>query len=74
MRRSVSNFEVEYGHRPSILVVSMGQDGHNRGSKVISVGFYDPGFDVDVGPLFFTQEEVADLDANSDVYIIGALS
>ena len=51
MQRSVLNFEVEYGRRPCILVVKIGQDGHDRGSRVIASGFSDLGFDVDVGLL-----------------------
>ena len=74
MQRSVLNFEVEYGCRPHILVVKMGQDGRNRGSRVISSGFSDLGFDVDIAPLFSTPGEVADLAADSDVHIIGVLS
>ena len=70
----VSNFEVECGRRPRILVVKMGQDGHDRGSRVISSGFFDLGFDVNVGPLFSTPGEVADLAVNSDIHVIGVSS
>ena len=54
VRQSVSNFEVEYGRRPRILVAKMGQDGHNRGSRVLVSGFSDLGFDVDVGLILST--------------------
>ena len=67
----VSTFKVEYGCRPGILMVKMGQEGHYRGSRVILSGFYNLGFNVNVGPLFFTPGEVADLATNSDVHVIG---
>src|SRR5690606_673325 len=57
-----------------IMVAKMGQDGHDRGAKVIATGFADLGFDVDIGPLFQTPEEVADHAAENDVHIIGASS
>ena len=56
---------------PRILVVKIGQDGHGCGSRVIASGFSDLGFDVNVGPLFFTMGEVADLAADFDVHVIG---
>ena len=56
--RAVEDFEARSGRRPRILVAKIGQDGHDRGSKVISSGFSDLGWDVDVGPLFSTPEEV----------------
>lgn len=59
------------GRRPRILVAKMGQDGHDRGAKVIATGFADLGFDVDMGPLFQTPEEVARQAAENDVHIIG---
>jgi len=62
------------GRRPRIMVAKMGQDGHDRGAKVIATGFADLGFDVDVGPLFQTPEEVAKQAAENDVHIIGASS
>ena len=67
-------FDVEYGRRTRILVAKMGQDGHDRGSRVILYGFYDLGFNVNVCPLFFTPGEVADLANDYDVHIIGILS
>jgi methylmalonyl-CoA mutase len=60
------------GRRPRILVAKMGQDGHDRGSKVIATSFSDLGFDVDIGPLFQTPEEVAMQAAENDVHIVGA--
>ena len=65
--------EVE-GRRPRILVAKMGQDGHDRGAKVIATGFADLGFDVDIGPLFQTPQEVADQAVENDVHIVGASS
>jgi methylmalonyl-CoA mutase len=62
------------GRRPRILVAKMGQDGHDRGAKVIATSFADLGFDVDIGPLFQTPEEVAMQAAENDVHIIGASS
>jgi len=62
------------GRRPRILVAKMGQDGHDRGAKVISTGFADMGFDVDIGPLFQTPAEVAKQAAENDVHVIGASS
>jgi len=60
-------FEVEMGRRPRILVAKMGQDGHDRGAKVIASGFSDMGYDVDIGPLFSTPAEVAQQAVDSDV-------
>ncbi|MFN3997836.1 methylmalonyl-CoA mutase [Algoriphagus sp.] len=65
--------EVE-GRRPRILVAKMGQDGHDRGAKVIATGFADLGFDVDIGPLFQTPQEVAEQAVENDVHIVGASS
>lgn len=62
------------GRRPRILIAKMGQDGHDRGAKVIATGFADLGFDVDIGPLFQTPEEVARQAAENDVHVIGASS
>jgi methylmalonyl-CoA mutase len=62
------------GRRPRIMVAKMGQDGHDRGAKVISTSFADMGFDVDVGPLFQTPEEVARQAAENDVHVVGASS
>ncbi|MGN5240145.1 MULTISPECIES: methylmalonyl-CoA mutase [unclassified Rhodococcus (in: high G+C Gram-positive bacteria)] len=70
----VEKFAEEEGRRPRILVAKMGQDGHDRGQKVISTAFADLGFDVDVGPLFQTPEEVARQAADNDVHVIGVSS
>ena len=70
----VEKFAEEEGRRPRILVAKMGQDGHDRGQKVIATAFADLGFDVDVGPLFQTPEEVAQQAADNDVHVIGVSS
>ncbi|WP_017556262.1 methylmalonyl-CoA mutase [Nocardiopsis baichengensis] len=70
----VERFEEQEGRRPRILVAKMGQDGHDRGQKVIATAFADLGFDVDVGPLFQTPGEVAVQAAESDVHVIGVSS
>ena len=67
-------FEKEEGRRPRILVAKMGQDGHDRGQKVISTAFADIGFDVDIGPLFQTPEETARQAVENDVHIVGVSS
>ena len=64
----------EEGRRPRILVAKMGQDGHDRGQKVIATAFADLGFDVDVGPLFQTPAEVARQAADADVHVVGVSS
>lgn len=64
-------FEQEFGRRPRMLVAKVGQDGHDRGQKVIVTAFADLGFDVDVGPLFATPEEVAQQAVDADVHIVG---
>ena len=73
-RKMVEDFEAREGRRPRILVAKMGQDGHDRGQKVISTAFADLGMDVDVGPLFQTPEEVAAQANEADVHIVGASS
>ncbi|MFT3875616.1 MAG: methylmalonyl-CoA mutase [Propioniciclava sp.] len=73
-RALVEKFEEAEGRRPRILVAKMGQDGHDRGQKVISTAFADLGFDVDVGPLFQTPEEVARQAIEADVHVVGASS
>ena len=67
-------FEAAEGRRPRLMVAKMGQDGHDRGAKVIATGFADMGFDVDVGPLFQTPEETARQAAENDVHVIGVSS
>jgi methylmalonyl-CoA mutase len=69
-----AEFEEAEGRRPRILVAKMGQDGHDRGQKVIVSAFADMGFDVDVGPLFSTPEEVAQQAVDNDVHIVGVSS
>ena len=70
----VDEFSKTEGRRPRMLVVKMGQDGHDRGAKVIATAFADIGFDVDVGPLFQTPEEAANDAVDNDVHIIGISS
>jgi len=71
LRQRVIAFEQRTGRRPRILVAKLGQDGHDRGSKVIASGFADLGFDVDLGPLFQTPEEVARQAIEHDVHVVG---
>jgi len=70
----VEDFAKNEGRRPRMLVVKMGQDGHDRGAKVIATAFADIGFDVDVGPLFQTPEEAAQDAIDNDVHVIGISS
>ncbi|WP_250575804.1 cobalamin-dependent protein, partial [Mycobacterium tuberculosis] len=70
----VEKFAEADGRRPRILIAKMGQDGHDRGQKVIATAFADIGFDVDVGSLFSTPEEVARQAADNDVHVIGVSS
>jgi len=73
--RALSNRFAELeGRRPRIMVAKLGQDGHDRGAKVIATSFADLGFDVDVGPLFQTPEEAAKQAAENDVHILGISS
>jgi methylmalonyl-CoA mutase len=73
-RAATTEFEREHGRRPRILVAKMGQDGHDRGQKVIATAFADLGFDVDVGPLFQTPAEVARQAVEADVHVVGVNS
>jgi methylmalonyl-CoA mutase len=73
-RQMVAEFGERYGRRPRIIVAKMGQDGHDRGQKVIATAFADLGFDVDVGPLFQTPAEVARQAVEADVHIVGVSS
>ncbi len=66
-----NTFANEEGRRPRILVAKIGQDGHDRGAKIVATGFADIGFDVDIGPLFQTPEEVAKQAVENDVHIVG---
>ena len=72
--RMTEEFEQAEGRRPRILVAKMGQDGHDRGAKVIATAFADIGFDVDIGPLFQTPHEVARFALDSDVHVVGVSS
>ena len=74
IRESVEEFARAEGRRPRMLVVKMGQDGHDRGAKVIATAFADIGFDVDVGPLFQTPEEAAQDAVDNDVHVVGISS
>jgi methylmalonyl-CoA mutase len=73
-RRMSDDFAALAGRRPRIMVAKMGQDGHDRGAKVIATSFADIGFDVDIGPLFQTPEEVARQAIENDVHVVGASS
>ncbi len=72
--KRTEQFQEKEGRRPRILVTKMGQDGHDRGIKVIATGFADLGFDVDISPLFQTPEEVAKMAVENDVHIVGVSS
>ncbi len=74
VRKMADEFEANEGRRPRILVAKMGQDGHDRGAKVVSTAFADLGFDVDVGPLFQTPEETARDAVENDVHAVGVSS
>ncbi|MBX8466315.1 methylmalonyl-CoA mutase [Deinococcus sp. RIT780] len=74
LKGEIEAFAETEGRRPRILVVKMGQDGHDRGAKVIATGFADLGFDVDVGPLFQTPEEAARQAVENDVHVVGVSS
>jgi len=74
IQKDVEAFAEEEGRRPRMLVVKMGQDGHDRGAKVIATAFADIGFDVDVGPLFQTPEEAAQDAVDNDVHVVGISS
>ena len=74
VRDLVEQFSVQEGRRPRILIAKMGQDGHDRGQKVIATAFADLGFDVDIGPLFSTPAEAARQAVENDAHIVGASS
>ncbi|MEH7177905.1 methylmalonyl-CoA mutase [Neobacillus vireti] len=74
VREMAAEFEQQEGRRPRIMIAKMGQDGHDRGAKVIATAFADLGFDVDIGPLFQTPEETARQAVENDVHIIGMSS
>jgi methylmalonyl-CoA mutase len=73
-RRMTDEFAVREGRRPRIIVAKMGQDGHDRGAKVVATAYSDLGFDVDIGPLFQSPEEVAKLAIENDVHVVGVSS
>jgi methylmalonyl-CoA mutase len=70
----VNAFVDQYGRRPRMLVCKMGQDGHDRGAKVIATAFADVGFDIDLSPMFSTPEEVARQAIENDVHVVGVSS
>ena len=74
VRALADAFAARYGRRPRLLVAKMGQDGHDRGAKVIATGFADLGFDIDLGPLFQTPDEVAQQAVENDVHWVGVSS
>tara|TARA_R110002124_G_scaffold233235_9_gene398419 strand:+ start:4135 stop:6267 length:2133 start_codon:yes stop_codon:yes gene_type:complete len=74
IQKDIEAFAEQEGRRPRLLVVKMGQDGHDRGAKVIATAFADIGFDVDVGPLFQTPEEAAQDAVDNDVHVVGISS
>ena len=74
IKKEVEEFEKQNGRRPRILIAKMGQDGHDRGAKVVATAYADMGFDVDVGPLFQTPDEAAKMAVENDVHAIGASS
>ncbi|HVC51831.1 MAG TPA: methylmalonyl-CoA mutase [Stellaceae bacterium] len=74
IQREIENFARDEGRRPRMLVVKLGQDGHDRGAKVIATAFADIGFDVDIGPLFQIPEEAARQAVENDVHIVGVSS
>ena len=73
-QKAVREFALQEGRQPRIMVAKMGQDGHDRGAKVVATGYADLGFDVDVGPLFQTPEETAKQAVENDVHILGVSS
>ncbi len=74
LKQDVEAFEKNHGRRPRMLVAKLGQDGHDRGAKVIATAFADLGFDVDIGPLFQTPEEAAQSAVENDVHVVGISS
>ncbi len=74
VQREIDAFARDEGRRPRMLVVKLGQDGHDRGAKVIATAFADIGFDVNIGPLFLTPEEAARQAIENDVHIVGVSS
>ncbi|GAA5317180.1 MAG: methylmalonyl-CoA mutase [Candidatus Pelagadaptatus aseana] len=74
IQSDINDFEAKHGRRPRMLVCKMGQDGHDRGAKVIATAFADVGFDIDLSPMFSTPEEVARQAIENDVHVVGVSS
>jgi methylmalonyl-CoA mutase len=74
LRKRTADFQAKHGRRPRILVTKMGQDGHDRGIKVVASSYADLGFDVDISPMFQTPEEAAKMAIENDVHVVGASS
>jgi len=74
VKKLIADFAEQEGRRPRILIAKMGQDGHDRGAKVVASAYADVGFDVDVGPLFQTPEEAAKMAVENDVHVVGVSS
>ncbi|ALC14824.1 methylmalonyl-CoA mutase [Desulfuromonas soudanensis] len=74
VKKRIDDFAAKEGRRPRILVAKMGQDGHDRGAKVVATAYADAGFDVDMGPLFQTPEEAARMAVENDVHVVGVSS
>ena len=74
LKKRVDDFAAKEGRRPRILIAKMGQDGHDRGAKVVATAYADAGFDVDVGPLFQTPDEAAKMAVENDVHVVGVSS
>jgi len=74
VKQMTEEFLENEGRRPRILVAKMGQDGHDRGAKVVATGYADLGFDVDISPLFMTPAEAAQMAVENDVHVIGVSS
>lgn len=73
-RKMAEEFAKKEGRQPRIMIAKLGQDGHDRGAKVVATGYADIGFDVDMGPLFQTPEEAAKQAVENDVHIVGVSS
>ena len=74
IKADIEKFAAENGRRPRVMIAKLGQDGHDRGAKVVATSFADLGFDIDVGPLFQTPEEAARQAIENDVHAIGCSS
>ena len=74
LKELIAKFEEEEGRRPRIMIAKMGQDGHDRGAKVVATGYADIGFDVDIGPLFQTPEETARQAVENDCHVVAMSS